>query len=41
MILLKLDLKFLISSLALVLLKHAPAQFGKHPYLFANVCVGG
>lgn len=29
---------FLISSLVLALLKHAPAQFGKHPYLFANVC---
>lgn len=40
MILLKLDLKFPISSLALVLLKHSPAQFGKHPCLFAHVCVG-
>lgn len=39
MILLKLDLKFLISSLLLVLLKHSPAQFGKHPYLSAHVCM--
>lgn len=40
MILLKLDLKFLISSLALALLKRASAHFGKHPYLFANVFGG-
>lgn len=35
-----LKLKFLISSLVPALLKLAPAQFGKHPYLpLANVCV--
>lgn len=39
-ILLELDLKFLISSLMVALLKDAPAQFGKHPCLFAHVCVG-
>lgn len=40
-IVLTLDLKFSISSPVLALLKHVSAQFGKHPYLFANVFVGG
>lgn len=30
-----LDLKLFISSPVLALLKHIPAQFAKHPYLFA------
>lgn len=35
-ILLKLDLKVLISSLVVALLKDAPAQFAKYPCLFAD-----